>query len=61
VQLARNLAPEWTEHGIRINTLSSGYIFTQMLQNLFKDYPGRHEKCPVWARLKTVALLPSLF
>ncbi|EXA54065.1 oxidoreductase [Fusarium oxysporum f. sp. raphani 54005] len=46
VQLARNLAMEWGEHGIRVNTLSPGYILTQMLQNLFNDYPGRRERWP---------------
>ncbi|KAH6950440.1 hypothetical protein DER45DRAFT_648976 [Fusarium avenaceum] len=38
VQLARNLAMEWGEYGIRINTLSPGYILTQVLQNLLNDY-----------------------
>ncbi|KAF4431427.1 hypothetical protein F53441_13903 [Fusarium austroafricanum] len=46
VQLARNLAMEWGEYGIRVNTLSPGYILTQMLQNLFNDYPERREKWP---------------
>ncbi|KAM0294205.1 hypothetical protein ACHAO9_001905 [Fusarium lateritium] len=46
VQLARNLAMEWGEYGIRVNTLSPGYILTQMLQNLFNDYPDRREKWP---------------
>ncbi|KAF5545658.1 D-arabinitol 2-dehydrogenase [Fusarium napiforme] len=46
VQLARNLAMEWGEHGIRVNTLSPGYILTQMLQNLFHDYPDRRESWP---------------
>ncbi|KAF4336218.1 D-arabinitol 2-dehydrogenase [Fusarium beomiforme] len=46
VQLARNLAMEWGKHGIRVNTLSPGYILTQMLQNLFNDYPDRREQWP---------------
>lgn len=29
---------EWGEYGIRINTLSPGYILTQVLQNLLNDY-----------------------
>jgi NAD(P)-dependent dehydrogenase (short-subunit alcohol dehydrogenase family) len=37
---------EWGEHGIRVNTLSPGYILTQMLQNLFNDYPDRRESWP---------------
>ncbi|KAL2684910.1 hypothetical protein Neosp_006003 [[Neocosmospora] mangrovei] len=46
VQLGRNLASEWGQYGIRVNTLSPGYILTQMLQNLFDDYPERKTK---WA------------
>ncbi|RSL52751.1 hypothetical protein CEP54_010730 [Fusarium duplospermum] len=46
VQLGRNLAAEWGQYGIRVNTLSPGYILTQMLQNLFDDYPERKTK---WA------------
>lgn len=46
IQLARNLAAEWGEHGIRVNTLSPGYILTQMLENLFKVYPERRIQWP---------------
>ncbi|UPK99159.1 hypothetical protein LCI18_010094 [Fusarium solani-melongenae] len=46
VQLGRSLAAEWGQYGIRVNTLSPGYILTQMLQNLFDDYPERKTK---WA------------
>ncbi|KAM0418705.1 hypothetical protein ACHAPT_012404 [Fusarium lateritium] len=46
VQLGRNLAAEWGEHGIRVNTLSPGYILTQMLESLFDDYPERRTKWP---------------
>ncbi|KAL6411122.1 putative Short chain dehydrogenase [Ilyonectria robusta] len=46
VQLGRSLASEWGQYGIRVNTLSPGYILTQMLQNLFDDYPERQTK---WA------------
>lgn len=47
VQLARNLAAEWGQYGIRVNTLSPGYILTQMLQNLFVEYPERKTR---WAQ-----------
>ncbi|KAK7421667.1 hypothetical protein QQZ08_009841 [Neonectria magnoliae] len=46
VQLSRNLASEWGQYGIRVNTLSPGYILTQMLRNLFNDYPERETKWP---------------
>lgn len=44
VQLARSLASEWGEYGIRVNSLSPGYILTQMLENLFVEYPERRER-----------------
>ncbi|KAF2643231.1 NAD(P)-binding protein [Massarina eburnea CBS 473.64] len=41
LQLARNLAAEWGEHKIRVNTISPGYIVTEMVEELFKKYPER--------------------
>ena len=32
LQLARNLAAEWGEHAIRVNTISPGYIVTDMVE-----------------------------
>ena len=46
MQLGRNLAAEWGERGIRVNTLSPGYIVTAMVEALFETYPERREK---WA------------
>lgn len=46
VQLARNLAAEWGEKGIRVNTISPGYIVTDMVKELFKAHPERRE---AWA------------
>lgn len=40
------MAAEWGEHGIRVNTLSPGYIDTAMLQSLFDDYPERKTQWP---------------
>lgn len=46
IQLARNLASEWGEHGIRVNTISPGYIVTAMVEALFEKYPERRESWP---------------
>lgn len=46
VQLARNLASEWGEYGIRVNTISPGYIVTAMVEELFKRYPDRKRDWP---------------
>lgn len=39
--MGRNLAMEWAEHGIRVNTLSPGYTKTTMVTELFKTHPER--------------------
>ena len=46
LQLARNLAAEWGEHGIRVNTISPGYILTAMGKDLFVDNPERKTELP---------------
>ncbi|KAG8533103.1 uncharacterized protein KY384_001886 [Bacidia gigantensis] len=46
LQLARNLASEWGVYGIRVNTLSPGYIVTAMVEELFKLYPERKTDWP---------------
>ncbi|KAI4278202.1 MAG: hypothetical protein L6R38_005293 [Xanthoria sp. 2 TBL-2021] len=46
LQLARNLASEWGEYGIRVNTISPGYIVTKMVEELFVQYPERREDWP---------------
>ena len=46
VQLAKNLASEWGEHNIRVNTISPGYIVTAMVEELFKSQPQRRTE---WA------------
>ncbi|KAL8827836.1 MAG: hypothetical protein Q9170_006855 [Blastenia crenularia] len=46
LQLAKNLASEWGRYGIRVNTISPGYIVTAMVEELFKLYPERREDWP---------------
>ncbi|KAL1645274.1 hypothetical protein SLS58_003981 [Diplodia intermedia] len=47
IQLARNLAAEWgAAHGIRVNTISPGYIVTAMVEELFARFPDRRRDWP---------------
>ncbi|KAL1850823.1 hypothetical protein Plec18170_006659 [Paecilomyces lecythidis] len=46
LQLARNLASEWGQYGIRVNTISPGYIVTAMVEQLFIKYPERRTDWP---------------
>ncbi len=39
-QLTRNLAMEWAEYNIRVNSLSPGYIHTAMLNSLIRVNPS---------------------
>ncbi|KAA8902687.1 hypothetical protein FN846DRAFT_74901 [Sphaerosporella brunnea] len=40
-QLAKNLASEWGQYGIRVNSLSPGYIVTAMVEDLLVQHPER--------------------
>ncbi|RHZ49123.1 hypothetical protein CDV55_102460 [Aspergillus turcosus] len=46
IQLGRNLAMEWGPYGIRVNTISPGYIVTKMVEDLFVQFPERREEWP---------------
>ena len=46
LQLGRNLASEWGQHNIRVNTISPGYIVTDMVERLFETHPERRTE---WA------------
>ncbi|KAL3425539.1 short-chain dehydrogenase [Phlyctema vagabunda] len=46
LQLGRNLASEWGVHGIRVNTISPGYIVTAMVEALFEKFPERKVDWP---------------
>ncbi|KAK4116763.1 NAD(P)-binding protein [Canariomyces notabilis] len=55
LQLARNLAAEWGEHGIRVNTISPGYIVTAMTAGLFEAFPERRTAWPDANMLKRLS------
>ncbi|GKZ25615.1 hypothetical protein AbraIFM66951_003004 [Aspergillus brasiliensis] len=46
IQLGRNLAAEWGQYNIRVNTISPGYIVTAMVEKLFEQYPERRDEWP---------------
>ncbi|KAI5304109.1 hypothetical protein KEM56_006841 [Ascosphaera pollenicola] len=46
LQLSRNLASEWGQYGIRVNTISPGYIVTSMVEKLFDEFPERKVEWP---------------
>ncbi|KAI0837511.1 putative 5-keto-D-gluconate 5-reductase [Hypoxylon sp. FL0890] len=46
IQLGRNLAMEWGVKNIRVNTISPGYIVTEMVQKLFEKFPDRAVEWP---------------
>ncbi|KAI1800479.1 NAD(P)-binding protein [Daldinia bambusicola] len=46
LQLGRSLAMEWGVKNIRVNTISPGYIVTEMVQKLFERFPDRAVEWP---------------
>jgi NAD(P)-dependent dehydrogenase (short-subunit alcohol dehydrogenase family) len=53
------LAAEWGQYGIRVNTLSPGYILTNMLTELFDDFPERKTLWPKENMLGRFSLPPE--
>ncbi|KAH3669254.1 hypothetical protein OGAPHI_001375 [Ogataea philodendri] len=47
LQLARSLCQEWGQYGIRVNTISPGYIITNMTQSLLDVEPELYD---TWMR-----------
>jgi NAD(P)-dependent dehydrogenase (short-subunit alcohol dehydrogenase family) len=45
--VTKSLAVEWAEHGIRVNTISPGYIKTKILDFAKELHPGWIEKTPM--------------
>lgn len=41
VQLTKSLAVEWAEHGIRVNSISPGYIFTELTSFVRQDWQDK--------------------
>ena len=39
--MGRSLAAEWGKEGVRVNSLSPGYITTSMVEGLFEKFPER--------------------
>lgn len=56
IQLGRNLAAEWGQFGIRVNTISPGYIVTQMVEALFEQFPERRRDWPTQNMLGKLSL-----
>jgi len=54
LQLSRSFAQEWGKYGIRVNTLSPGYIRTAMTDKLLQDEPEIEE---TWMRGAMLGLL----
>ncbi|KAI9847470.1 MAG: hypothetical protein M1837_002371 [Sclerophora amabilis] len=47
IQLGKNLAMEWGQHGIRVNSLCPGHIITPMVLENFREKPDLKE---IWER-----------
>jgi NAD(P)-dependent dehydrogenase (short-subunit alcohol dehydrogenase family) len=56
IQLGKNLAMEWAQAGIRVNSLCPGHIVTPMVQKNFEDEPHLEA---LWARENMMGRLSS--
>ncbi|KAI1337584.1 hypothetical protein F5Y15DRAFT_148157 [Xylariaceae sp. FL0016] len=65
-QMCRSLAQEWGQYGLRVNTLSPGYILTAMTQALLDTEPGVEDIFMKGALLKRLGVVedfkaPTIF
>jgi NAD(P)-dependent dehydrogenase (short-subunit alcohol dehydrogenase family) len=51
VHLTKSLAVEWAEYGIRVNSISPGYIFTEMTAHVRKDWTDHWESMTPFKRM----------
>ena len=47
---------EWGQYGIRVNTISPGYIVTAMVEALFEQFPDRKRDWPTHNMLGKLSL-----
>lgn len=46
IQMAKSLAVEWAEHGIRVNSLSPGYMRTPLVADVLRNAEDNLEVKP---------------
>lgn len=51
IQLSKGLAVEWAKYGIRVNTVSPGYMKTELIATMSDMLPVWEEKVPEGSRL----------
>jgi NAD(P)-dependent dehydrogenase (short-subunit alcohol dehydrogenase family) len=56
VHLSKSLAAEWAARGVRVNSISPGYMRTQLLESLAQT-PAGQLMVPEWLRLTPMARL----
>lgn len=57
--IAKTVAMEWAEHGIRVNTVSPGFVLTQMSEHI-KNAPDWSDKMKYWRGMPRLALPQEL-
>jgi NAD(P)-dependent dehydrogenase (short-subunit alcohol dehydrogenase family) len=57
--IAKTVAMEWAEHGIRVNTVSPGFVLTQMSEHI-KNAPDWDDKMKYWRGMPRLCLPQEL-